>query len=121
MLLNGNYRCVLDGEVQSIRDAVHGDTDASLAIYDWVHNLCVSIGADSTDLVPFEKYALAAESYRKPSSAARALIAGVPNIERVDCVVHAIARAHGKQLDTVDAIVERGDACLVRNQAQAAA
>ena len=121
MLLTGNYRCVLDGEVQSIRDAVHGDIDASLAVYDWVHNLCVSIGADSTDLVPFEKYARAAQSLRKPSSAARALMAGVPNIERVDRVVQAIARANGMQLDAVDAIVERVDAWLVRNQAQAAA
>ena len=71
--------------------------------------------------MPFEKYARAAQSLRKPSSAARALIAGVPNIERVDRVVQAIARANGMQLDAVDAIVERVDAWLVRNQAQAAA
>ena len=84
-------------------------------------NLCVSIGADSADLVPFEKYARAAESLRKPSSAARALMAGVPNIERVDRVVQAIARANGMQLGTVQAIVDRVDARLVRNQAEAAA
>jgi hypothetical protein len=34
-------------------------------------------------MVPFEKYAKAAESLQSPSSAARALAAGAPNIERV--------------------------------------
>jgi hypothetical protein len=46
--------------------------------------VCIELGAAPADLVPFEKYAAAASGLTKPSSAARALFAGAPNIERVD-------------------------------------
>ncbi|MEM9139971.1 MAG: 2-dehydropantoate 2-reductase N-terminal domain-containing protein, partial [Pseudomonadota bacterium] len=36
MLLTGNYRCILEGGAQAIRDAVHGDIDRSRAIYEHV-------------------------------------------------------------------------------------
>ena len=36
MLITGNYRCVLDSDVQSIKDAVHSDVDVSKALYAWV-------------------------------------------------------------------------------------
>ena len=45
-------------------------------VYNWVVELCVSLGANRDDLVPFEKYANAAKSLGSPSSAARALAAG---------------------------------------------
>jgi hypothetical protein len=60
-------------------------------VYQWVVNLCLMLGADEKDLVPFEKYAAAAQSLGSPSSAARALYAGAPYIERVDRLVQAIA------------------------------
>jgi hypothetical protein len=50
-----------------------------------------SLGADPEDQVPFEKYAKAAESLLKPSSAARAVASGAPFIERVDLLVKLIA------------------------------
>ena len=50
-----------------------------------------SCGAAADDLVPFEKYARAAEGLARPSSAARALFAGAKNIERVDRLVQAVA------------------------------
>ena len=53
-------------------------------IYEWVTQLCTRLGAGDTDLVPFEKYARAAEGLAKPSSAARALFGGAEHIERVD-------------------------------------
>ena len=77
---------------------MHTDLDASRAVYDWVVKLCVSLGADEKDLVPFEKYAAAAQSLGSPSSAARALAAGAPNIERVDRLVQTIAAQKGMQL-----------------------
>ena len=49
------------------------------------------------DLVPFAKYAQAAESLGKPSSAARALFGGAEHIERVDCLVRRIAGQQGLQ------------------------
>ena len=45
------------------------------------------------DQVPFEKYAKAAESLLKPSSAARAVASGAPFIERVDLLVKLVSRS----------------------------
>jgi hypothetical protein len=120
MLLTGNYRCVQETEARSIRDAVHSDLGASRAVYEWVAELCRKLGADPADQVPFEKYAKAAEGLIKPSSAARALFAGAPNIERVDCLVKTLAAQNGMQLDVVDETVARVDARLAQNRKAAA-
>jgi NAD(P)-dependent dehydrogenase (short-subunit alcohol dehydrogenase family) len=116
MLLAGNYRCLLDQGVRSIKDAVHADIEASRAVYEWVVNLCVSLGADFADMVPFDKYAGAALALQSPSSAARALSAGVPNIERVDRLVQTIGAQRGTSNSAVDEIVGRVDDWLVRNR-----
>jgi len=105
MLLTGNYRCIKRDEMVPIRDAVHADLDASRAIYEWVSNLSMSMGADAGDLVPFDKYANAAKGLAKPSSAARALFGGAKNIERVDCIVKQIAKQRGTGSPVVDEIV----------------
>jgi hypothetical protein len=116
MLLAGNYRCVKQDNVISIKEAVHGDIEASKAIYHWVADLCVSLGASRDDMVPFEKYAKAAESLASPSSAARALAAGAPAIERVDRLVQSVAAQHGKRNAELDKIVGTVDAWLVKNR-----
>jgi hypothetical protein len=116
MLLTGNYRCVTKGDVRSIREAVHGDLERSRAVYTWVGALCKLLGASSKDLVPFDKYAQAALGLAKPSSAARALYAGAPNIERVDCLVRSIAVHQGMQSNEVDEIVALVDARLEGNR-----
>jgi hypothetical protein len=92
MLIAGNYRCVTKEGIRTIKDAVHSDINASRAAYNWVVNLCVLLGAKESDLVPFDKYAAAAQSLGSPSSAARALFGGAPYIERVDRLVQAIAQ-----------------------------
>ncbi|MEK9803095.1 MAG: hypothetical protein VW475_06795, partial [Curvibacter sp.] len=76
MLLAGNYRCVTPQGVRPIREAVHSDPAAARAVYDWVCELCRALGAAEADLVPFEKYAAAAQGLASPSSAARALYGG---------------------------------------------
>lgn len=116
MLLTGNYRCVLPSGAQAIRDAVHGDIAASEAMYSWVDQLARTLGADPADQVPFEKYARAAESLLKPSSAARAIEAGTPKIERVDRLVQMVGKKLGMQNDTVNTIVATVDARLDANQ-----
>jgi hypothetical protein len=116
MLLAGNYRCLQDQGIRSIADAVHGDIEASQGVYDWVVDLCVEMGAGRDDMVPFDKYAQAARSLQSPSSAARALSAGVPNIERVDRLVQTIAAQRGRRHDSVDETVGRVDDWLVRNR-----
>jgi hypothetical protein len=116
MLIAGNYRCIRRDDMIPIRDAVHADAGESRAVYDWVSNLCTALGADDEDLVPFEKYAKAAEGLGKPSSAARALFGGAPHIERVDCLVRRIASQRGLQSDTLDEIVALVDERLEKNR-----
>jgi hypothetical protein len=101
MLLTGNYRCIQEGSARSIREAVHSDLSASREIYNAVKSLCVRMGAAETDMVPFEKYAAAADGLLKPSSAARAIDAGAPFIERVDCLVRTISAQHGVEIESV--------------------
>jgi hypothetical protein len=116
MLLAGNYRCVQAEGVRSIKEAVHGDLAATREVYEWVAALCVSLGAQREDMVPFEKYANAAQSLGSPSSAARALAAGAQNIERVDRLVQSVAAQRGLRNAQVDETVALVDAWLVRNR-----
>ncbi|MFM9941032.1 MAG: hypothetical protein ACKVP7_16235 [Hyphomicrobiaceae bacterium] len=120
MLIAGNYRCVQKDAMRPIKEAVHADIEATRAVYNWVMDLCVSLGADRNDLVPFEKYAAAAQSLGSPSSAARALAAGAPNIERVDLLVQSIAAQKGKRLGSLDATVALVEGWLAKNRQKAA-
>ena len=120
MLLAGNYRCVTKDGIRPIKEAVHSDLQASRDMYNWVVKLCVSLGADEKDLVPFEKYAAAAQSLGSPSSAARALDAGAPNIERVDRLVQAIAAQKGMRSAVLDEVVRLVDAKLESNRRKSA-
>jgi hypothetical protein len=119
MLIAGNYRCVQADGVRSIQETVHSDLDASRAVYQWVGEVCRKLGAAEADLVPFEKYARAAESLTSPSSAARAVAAGAPAIERVDLLVKTLAAQLGMQSDEVDHIVELVDGRLEDNRRRA--
>jgi len=119
MLMAGNYRCIEKDGMKSIEEAVHSDLNASEAVYNWVVDLCVALGADRNDLVPFEKYANAALSLRNPSSAARALAAGAVHIERVDRLVQTIAAHQGRQSDVVDETVALVDGWLEANRQKA--
>ena len=90
MLLAGNYRCIRSEGIRSIKETVHSDLEASRSVYNFVVKLCVALGASEKDLVPFEKYAAAAQSLGSPSSAARAVAGGAPDIERTDPLGEAI-------------------------------
>ena len=116
MLIAGNYRCIRREEMIPIRDAVHGNVDTSRGVYDWVRTLCAGLGAEDEDLVPFDKYARAAEGLGKPSSAARALFGGAEHIERVDCLVRRIAGQQGLRSEALDEIVGLVDDRLARNR-----
>jgi hypothetical protein len=120
MLLAGNYRCVQPEAARAIAEAVHSDLAQSEHMYNWVKSVCVKLGADEGDLVPFEKYANAAKGLAKPSSAARALFAGAPYIERVDKLVRNIAAQQGMHSDELEEIVRLVDARLEMNRSAAA-
>jgi hypothetical protein len=121
MLLAGNYRCITRDGMRTAQEAVHGNLEESRAVYNFVFDLCVKLGANPADLVPFEKYAAAAESLTRPASAARALQNGALNIERADKLVQLIARQKGMSLPAIDAQVALVDARLEANRKQAAA
>ncbi len=120
MLLTGNYRCVTADGTITIQEAVHRDVEASRSIYNFVVDLCVKLGAARADLVPFEKYAAAAQSLTRPSSAARALVNGAPFIERADKLVQLIAAQKGLRNPAIDATVALIDGRLEANRKKAA-
>ncbi|MEO7393048.1 MAG: hypothetical protein ABIU58_12795 [Ramlibacter sp.] len=117
MLMAGNYRCVTADGIRSIERAVHSDIAATREMYQWVVQLCTDLGANPSDLVPFEKYANAALSLQSPSSAARALGAGALNIERVDRLVQLVARQKGRSSPVLDETVRLVDEQLESNRA----
>jgi hypothetical protein len=121
MLLAGNYRCVTKDGMRTAQEAVHSDPETSRSVYNFVNDLCVRIGANPNDLVPFEKYAAAAQSLTRPASAARALQNGAPFIERADKLVQLIARQKGLSHPVIDATVALVDARLEANRKKAAA
>src|SRR6476659_6143717 len=106
MLLTGNYHCITPQEPRSIRDAVHGDINLSQSIYHHVDAIAQRLGADPADQVPFEKYAKAAESLLKPSSAARAVAGGATSIDGVDLLVKLISHQLGAPNAEIDRTVQ---------------
>jgi hypothetical protein len=121
MLLAGNYRCVTEDGMRTAQEAVHSDPATSKSVYDFVFDLCVKLGANPADLVPYEKYAAAAQSLVRPASAARALQNGAPNIERADKLVQLIAKQKGLRHPAIDAQVALVDRRIEANRKKAAA
>jgi hypothetical protein len=121
MLLAGNYRTVTPDGMRTAQEAVHSDIETSRSVYNFVNDLVVKLGAAPSDLVPFEKYAAAAQSLSRPASAARALNNGMPNIERADKLVQLIAKQKGLSHPVIDATVALVDSRLEANRKKAAA
>jgi len=121
MLLAGNYRCVTKNGMRTAQEAVHSDIETSRSVYNFVFDLCVKLGAKPEDLVPFEKYAAAAQSLTRPASAARALQNGAPYIERADKLAALIAKQKGLSHPVIDAQVALVDARLEANRKKQAA
>jgi hypothetical protein len=121
MLLAGNYRCITREGMRTAQDAVHSNLEESKSVYNFVIDLCTKLGASREELVPFEKYAAAAQSLSRPASAARALNNGALNIERADKLVQLIAKQKGLTHPVVDGIVALVDSRLEANRRKAAA
>ena len=121
MLCAGNYRCITPDGMRTAQEAVHSNLEESRSVYNFVNDLCVKLGAAPDDLVPFEKYAAAAQSLTRPASAARALQNGAPNIERADKLVQLLGRQKGVSHPTLDATVALVDTRLDANRKKAAA
>jgi hypothetical protein len=116
MLMAGNYRCITEDGMRTAKEAVHSDPVASRSIYDFVLDVCTRIGASCDELVPFDKYAAAAQELSRPASAARALNNGALNIERADKLVQLVARQNGMNHPILDQIVALVDRRLETNR-----
>jgi len=116
MLKAGNYRCITEDEMRTAKEAVHSNPAASRSIYDFVPDVCTKLGASRDKLVPFDKYAAAAQELSRPASAARALNNGALNIERADKLVQLAARQHGMSHPILDRIVALVDQRLEANR-----
>ncbi len=121
MLCAGNYRCITKDGMRTAQEAVHSDIETSRSVYNFVNDLCVKLGAGPDDMVPFEKYAAAAQSLTRPASAARALQNGAPNIERADKLVQLIAKQKGLSNPVLNATVALVDTRLEANRKKQAA
>jgi hypothetical protein len=121
MLCAGNYRCITKDGMRTAQEAVHSNIEEARSVYNFVNDLCVKLGANPNDLVPFEKYAAASQSLSRPASAARALQNGAPNIERADKLVQLLARQKGLSHPVLDAVVTLVDTRLEANRKKAAA
>src|SRR5262249_23235507 len=119
MLIAGNYRCIRPDGMISIKEAVHSDLGRSQEVYDWVGKLCSALGAEDADLVPFDKYARAADGLANPSSGARSLFGGAEHVERGDCLVRRSAEQQGLRSETLDEIVALVDGRLATNRSSA--
>jgi hypothetical protein len=119
MLLAGNYRCITADGMRTAQEAVHSNIEEARSVYNFVIDVCVKLGSTRDELVPFEKYAAAAESLSRPASAARALNNGAKNIERADKLVQLIAAQLGMQHPVIDGIVALVDRRLAANRAKA--
>jgi hypothetical protein len=120
MLCAGNYRCITKDGMRTAQEAVHSNPAESKSVYDFVNDLCVKLGANPADLVPFEKYAAAAQSLSRPASAARALQNGAPNIERADKLVQLLGKQKGMSHPVLDAVVALVDERLAANRKKTA-
>jgi len=120
MLLAGNYRCITADGMRTAQEAVHTDIEESRSVYNFVYDVCLRLGARDEDLVPFEKYAAAAQSLSRPASAARALQNGAQYIERADKLVQLVARQLGLRHPVIDRIVDLVDTRLHANREKAA-
>src|SRR5262245_10944709 len=106
--------------MHTAQEAFHSDIETSRSVYNFVNDLCVKLGASPGDLVPFEKYAAAAQSLVRPASAARALNNGAPYIERGDKLVQLIAQQKGLRHPVIDAGVALVESRLEANRKKAA-
>lgn len=120
MLLAGNYRCITVSGIRTAQEAVHSNIEESRSVYNFVNDLCTKLGAAPGNMVPFDKYAAAAQSLARPASAARALQNGAANIERADKLVQLIAQQKGMRHPVIDGIVALVDERLETNRKKAA-
>ena len=104
MLITGNYRCINNSELISIKDAVYNDINQSKKIYNEVQSLCLSLGATNNDLISFENYLKVAKKLTAPSSVSRLAFSKNKNFERLDKLVEIISSLKNIKITDINLI-----------------
>lgn len=116
MLIAGNSRCLTHDSICTIAEAIHTDLAASQRIYEQVVEIIRALGTPADIVVPFDQYQKAAALLVRPSSAARAIASGAPNVERIDRLVLNLAAANGLASDALAQIHEVIETRLMANR-----
>jgi len=121
MLVTGNCRSVGPDRATplSIHQAVNDNSGQSQVLYDGINAALRDLGAPSEALVPFARYAAAAQQLVRPSSLAMALARGATEVERIDLLVSRLlqfANADSKVIDLMNGISDRIAAHLETNR-----
>lgn len=109
MLIAGNYRCLNQAKLISIKEAVYNNLDETEKIYNDVIKLCKSLGAKNEDLICFDNYKKAAWNLDAPSSVARSAYFGLKNFERVDKLIQFLSIEHDVTIYGLSKIIENFD------------
>lgn len=109
MLITGNYRCLDNLKLKSIKDAVLENIQESQLIYNDVSNLCCLLGANKNDLISFETYLKVINKLDAPSSVARMASSGTKNFERFDKLIQFLANENKIKIHGLEKIVSNFD------------
>ena len=128
MLITGNFRCIGPTNAKTIRSAVWDDLERSRSIYEWVTELCQKLVVSidkycdlSKVLIPFDRYADAAQQLVYPSSVSRGLLNNATEVERVDRLIQGLARSLNAEDESLNSIVSLVDETLMVNRSVSAA
>lgn len=112
MLITGNYRCISNGILRSINEAVLDDSNLAEKIYAEVVSGMKYLGAPRSAIVPFGKYLVASRHLTAPSSVARSILAGKNQVERTDKLLRNIFRAYQIKCLELDKVVSEIDLAI---------
>lgn len=109
MLITGNYRCLTETGIITIKEAVFKNLEESKQIYEDVLKLCLLLGANEEIMINFKTYLNAVEKLNSASSVAKAVESGNKNIERVDKLIFFLSKQTNINIFKLNEIIKLHD------------
>jgi hypothetical protein len=114
MLLTGNYRCIVEGKLCSISEAVNLNIIKSELIYNSTVNILKKLGARREHVVPFGRYVKSSIYLNAPSSVCRSIVMGNSKVERVDKLIKKLGVNNNIIYEEINEIVYDIDKYLLK-------